>query len=365
MRTFYKGLIITGLAVSAAMTQTMEETVSKLGAAAGKAYVAPVVSGFGSNLNAGWFHKSPPAKKFGLNFEVGPVFMGTLLKGGSKTLNVSGGFRLDSTQARNVANEVDTTGMFGQGQALRDSVAAAIRRSDIRVNFAGPTIIGEDGMPMTYEVAADPITVGTMAGDTTITLPSTVDTLRDGSGAALNFAVLSDFADMPLPLVAPQITIGTIYGTNLTVRYLPEYDLKDVGTIKFSGFGIQHNPAVWLGSPLPVDLSVGFFTQSLEVGTLFKASSQAYGLNVSKTFGWRILNVTPYGGFMFENSNFDFKYDLELDDGEAVPISFSLEGENKYRATAGLSVRLFLINLNADYNFAKYNSFSAGVMVGI
>jgi hypothetical protein len=364
MRQLVKGIALVGLTAALVSAQTMEETVSKLGAAAGKAYVAPIVSGFGTNLNAGWFHKAPPAKKFGINFEVGPVFMGTLLKGGSKTINVNAAFRLDSAQAHNVAKDVDTTGMFGQGQALRDSVAAAIRRSDIGVEFDGPTIIGANDVPMTYTVSPSPIVVGTMTGDTTIVLPSTIDTLKDASGNPLNFGVLSDFATLPLPLVAPQITIGTIYGTNLTLRYLPEYDIPDIGKVKFSGFGIQHNPGVWLSNPLPVDLSVGYFTQTLELGTLFKASSQALGLNVSKTFGWRILNVTPYGGVQFENSKFEFSYDLEVD-GEPVPISFDLEGENKYRATAGLSVRLFLINLNADYNIGKYNSFSAGVMVGI
>ncbi len=364
MRILFKGLMIIGLAAAATMAQTMEETVSKLGAAAGKAYVAPVVSGFGSNLNAGWFHKAPPAKKFGINFEVGPVFMGTWLKGGSKTMSVSGAFRLDSAQAHKVASEIDTAGMFGQGQALQDSAAAAIRRTDINVNFAGPTIIGEDGLPMTYQVATDPMTVGTIAGDTTITLPSTLDTIKDQDGNAINFAVLERFADLPLPLVAPQLTIGTIYGTNFTLRYLPEYDIKDVGKVKFSGFGIQHNPAVWFATPLPIDLSVGFFTQTLEVGTLFKASSRALGLNASKTFGWRILNVTPYGGIQFESSDFEFSYDLEVD-GNPVPVSFEMEGDNKYRATAGLSVRLLFLNLNADYNFAKYNSVSAGVTVGI
>jgi hypothetical protein len=358
MRNVVKGLIVVGMTASMAATQTMEETVSKLGAAAGKAYVAPIVSGFGSNLNAGWFHKSPPAKKFGINFEVGPVFMGTLLSGGSKTMNVTGGFRLDSTQARSIANGVDTAGMFGQGQTLRDSVAAAIRRNDVNVEFSGPTIIGSDDEGMLIEVVSQPLVVNFGGGDTTITIDPYVDSIPEVTG------VLGDFADIPLPLVAPQIQIGTIYGTNLTLRYLPEYEIPDVGKVKFSGFGIQHNPAVWLANPLPVDLSFGFFTQSLELGTLFKASSQAYGINVSKTFGWRILNVTPYGGFMLENSTFDFSYELEVDD-KMIPVNFSMDGENKYRATAGLSVRLFLINLNADYNLGKYNSFSAGVMVGI
>lgn len=364
MRIFVRSLMIAGAASVAAMGQTMEETVSKLGAAAGKAYVGPVVSGFGSNLNAGWFHKAPPAKKFGINFEVGPVFMGTWLKGGSTTLNVSGAFRLDSAQAARVASDIDTSNTFGQGQRLQDSAAAAIRRTDINVNFAGPTIIGSEELPMTYQVAADPLTIGTLAGDTVITLPTTLDTLKDQNGNAINFAVLERFADLPLPLVAPQFTIGTVFGTNFTLRYLPEYEIEDLGKVKFSGFGIQHNPAVWFSSTMPVDISVGYFTQSLEVGTLFKASSQAFGLNASKTFGWRILNLTPYGGVQFESSNFKFKYDLEVD-GESIPVNFEMDGDNKYRATAGLSVRLLFINLNADYNFAKYNSVSAGVTVGI
>jgi hypothetical protein len=358
MRNLVKGLIVVGLTASLSLAQSMEETVSKLGAAAGKAYVAPIVSGFGSNLNAGWFHKSPPAKKFGINFEVGPVFMGTFLSGGAKTLSVTGGFRLDSAQAYELANvSVDTNTV--QGRVVRDSVASAIRRSDVNVEFNGPTIIGSKSDTLGYSVIPQSITVGKPGGgDTTINLDAITNSIPGVTGQ------LQEIGDAFLPLVAPQISIGTIYGTNLTLRYLPEYDIPDVGTVKFSGFGIQHNPAVWLSRPLPIDMSFGFYTQSLEVGTLFKASSQAYGLNVSKTFGWRILNVTPYGGLMLENSSFDFAYDLETEN-ETIPISFSLEGENSYRATAGLSVRLFLININADYNLGKYNSFSGGVMVGI
>jgi hypothetical protein len=358
MRQLVKGFALVGLTAALVSAQTMEETVSKLGAAAGKAYVAPIVSGFGSNLNAGWFHKSPPAKKFGINFEVGPVFMGTFLSGGSKTLNVAAGFRLDSTQARGVADaSVDTSTV--QGKIVRDSVAAAIRRNDVNVEFTGPTIIGSQSDTLGFAVIPQSIVVGKPGGgDTTITLDAYSQTIPGVTG------ILEDIGDLFLPLVAPQISIGTIYGTNLTLRYLPEYDIPDIGKVKFSGFGIQHNPGVWLSNPLPVDMSFGFYTQTLEVGTLFKASSQAYGLNVSKTFGWRILNVTPYGGLMLENSSFDFAYDLDVD-GTPVPVSFSVDGENNYRATAGLSVRLFLINLNADYNIGKYNSFSAGVMVGI
>jgi hypothetical protein len=356
VKAISKSLAILGMATALVSAQTMEETISKLGAAAGKAYVAPIVSGFGSNLNAGWYHKAPAPKKFGFHIEAGVIAMGTILSGGDKNFSVAGAFRLDSAKAQGVVD-----GMPGNTpQSIKDSVYVAILREDQTVQFTGETVIGPGDEGMQIEFLATNITVGRAGNtDTTIAVPAYTDSIPEVVG------VLGDFADIPLPLFAPQITIGTVYGTNLTLRWLPEIETnEDIGTIKFFGFGIQHNPGVWLGSQLPVDLSVGFFTQTLEVGTLFKASSSALGLNVSKTFGWRFLNVTPYGGMQFEKSSFDFAYDLDVD-GTAVPIDFTVEGENKYRATAGVSLRLLAININGDFNYAKYPSYSMGVMIGI
>jgi hypothetical protein len=351
-----KSLAILGMATALVSAQTMEETISKLGAAAGKAYVAPIVSGFGSNLNAGWYHKAPAPKKFGFHFEAGVIHMGTFLSGGDKNFSVAGAFRLDSAKAQGVVDNMDNS----TPQQVKDSLFAALLRADQNVQFTGETVIGPGEEGMQIQVLPATVTIGKPGGgDTTITTEAYNDSIPEVVG------VLGDFADFPLPLFAPQITIGTIYGTNLTLRWLPEIETnEDIGTVKFFGFGIQHNPGVWLGSTLPVDLSVGFFTQTLEVGTLFKATSSALGLNVSKTLGWRFLNVTPYGGVQFEKSSFDFAYDLEVDD-KTVPIDFTVEGENKYRATAGVSLRLLAININGDFNYAKYPSYSVGVMIGI
>lgn len=348
MRNLMKAMLMLGLGVCVATAEDVNETVKKLGAAAGKAYMAPVVSGLGSNLNAGWFHRSPPAKKLGFNFEVGAVAMGTLLKGGSKTLSTSGPMKLDSATTNRLTEGVSPTG------GARDSVRNRLYGEEVEVGFFGPTVIGSDKDTLKLYLMGQDFILGN--GDT-VTVNDTV-TIEGVTGK------LGDYVDYPLPLVAPQISIGTIYGTNLTIRYLPEYEATDLGKIKFSGFGIQHNPAVWLSNPLPIDLSVGYYMQTLELGSLFKASSQAYGVNASKTFGWRRLNLTPYGGFMLESSKFDFEYDMDIN-GTPETIKFTLEGENNYRATVGLSVRLLVLNLNADYNFGKYQSLSAGVMVGI
>lgn len=356
MKMFSKTLTVIGLAAAFVSAQNMNDAVSKLGEAAGKAYLAPVISGFGSNLNAGWYHKAPAPKKFGFHVEAGAVFMGTLLTGGSKTLDVIGGMKLDTSISRPI---VDNIG--GAPQSVKDSLMLRLSEQDVPVRFVGPTIIGEKSQNIQIIFEGRDFATGIPAGQPNDTVSIPTDTVEiAGTGG-----VLEQFSDIPLPMFAPQITLGTIYGTNATFRWLPEYTPNDkIGTIKFFGFGIQHNPGVWLGSSLPVDLSVGYFTQTLEIGTLFKASSHAVGLNVSKTLGWRFLNLTPYGGVQFEKSSFDVDYEIDVR-GVQYPVDFVVAGENKYRATAGLSIRLLAINLNADYNIGNYNSFSAGVMIGI
>src|SRR5439155_563530 len=89
-----------------------------------------------------------------------------------------------------------------------------------------------------------------------------------------------------LPLMAPQLTIGTILGTQATLRWLPSIELDPkLGKFSYLGFGIQHNPGVWLPFHMPVDVSGGFFTQKLEVGKVFSAQSMAMGVTASKTLG--------------------------------------------------------------------------------
>jgi hypothetical protein len=61
-----------------------------------------------------------------------------------------------------------------------------------------------------------------------------------------------------------------------------------------------------------------------------------------------------------------FTYDYIVDGpgGIKVPqkVEFELNGENKTRVTAGVSIKILIANLNADYSWAKYNSASIGLM---
>jgi hypothetical protein len=364
------GTLLLGLMAAGAFAQenderSLEETLSLLSGDAAAQYVAPISSSFGANLNSGWFHRAPGAKKLGFNFEAGVVAMGSFFPDDANHFDVQGQFRFSASEANLLldfmeeSNGVDIDLVPG----LRTGLVASITAEPNDVGISGATVIG---------AAADSITIAYDGGTY--------------SYQGLNYAVpaqsvklpvggFGDLADISLlPLMAPQLTVGTVWGTQFTLRYLPAVELNaELGEFKYSGFGIQHNPAVWLDMKLPVDLAASFFTQKMEVGSLFECSSTAMGLNASKTIGWRFLNLTPYAGFMWEDASMKVNYDfiVEIPDTsnpgqtvqDVVPISLDLASENSSRLTAGLNVRVGIINWNVDYSMAKYAAISTGVTV--
>lgn len=345
--------------VPTANAQTMEEQLMKMVGTTAEAYVAPIVSGFGSDLNGGWFRRAPKDKVFGIDIEFGLVAMGTTFKDENKVIPpTSATFQFTYDQAKEIAA---TNSTLASNPVLLDQAAQNIASQTLTVSISGPNIMGKKSDTLMVSVSDLVVNVG----GTNYNIP----------GKSINSGI-SGYLDglTMLPLAAPQLSIGTVWGTMASFRYLPEVELDpEIGKFKYFGFGIQHNPKIWPFMPflgmLPVDLSLSFFTQKLSVGTLFEAKGTAFGLNVSKQLGFGFLNLTPYAGFMLESSSMKFTYDAEIDaDGlsstppTVIPISFELEGENSSRITLGASIRLLVLNLNVDYNIAKYNSITGGVM---
>ena len=161
-----------------------------------------------------------------------------------------------------------------------------------------------------------------------------------------------------LPLVVPQVTIGSILGTDLTVRYFGMKINDDLGEVKLLGYGLRHSISQYIPL-LPVDLAVGIFRQTFEVGGVVEASSMNYGLEGSVAFGI----LTLYGGLSYESANLNISY--EYGSGStAENISFDLKAANSVRMIVGCSIRLAVLQLYADYNLADQSVFSAGLGFG-
>jgi len=345
--------------------EDLKETLQRLSEDAAKSYVRPVVSAFGSNLNGGWFHKAPPAKIFSLDLELGLKGMGTFFPEDReyKHFSTSGKFQFNSEQAREIV--LNTIGL-GLPQAEEDALVDQITDMEFTVGISGATIIGESDDYITINFSGGDITfTHPLGGTQTETVDPMVITLEGIGGLG---DILADISF--LPFAAPQVGIGTILGTRAVFRYIPEIEIpgvdvtEDIGAFSWFGWGVQHNPGVFFPTPLPLDISVGFFKQTLKVGDIFEANTTAYGLTVSKQLGTGAFNITPYAGYLIEKSEMHFTYDFVVDD-EEFEIDFTLEGENKSRITLGLSLRLLLFNINADYNIGNYNSITVGFMFAI
>ncbi|MBS4029720.1 MAG: hypothetical protein KGZ58_13920 [Ignavibacteriales bacterium] len=330
--------------------QSLEETLQKLAGSAAQGYVGPIVSGFGSDLNGGWFHKAPEATKFSFDLEFGFVGMATFFEDANKSFSNSGSFRFDSAQATQLAQQSSAPSF------LQSALAESIRSKEFNVSFSGPTIIGKKSDNIKIIFSGTNFSV---SGNTYNVPGDTIELV--GVGGLLDGVNL-------VPLGAPQVTIGTVFGTQFAFRYLPSVEVsKEIGKFEYFGFGIQHNPFMWIPVPEPpVDVSLGFFTQTMKVGTIFETKATAFGINASKSFGPGALKITPYAGFMVESSEmtFTFDYDQPQPVGPPKPktIEFTLEGENTTRITLGLSLKLLFMNFNADYNLGKYNSITGGFM---
>ncbi|MDP2360690.1 MAG: hypothetical protein Q8O14_08045 [bacterium] len=357
-RTLIAGALAVLLQAGASRGQTLEETLNDLSADAAAQYVAPISSALGANLNSGWFHRAPKADKLGFNLEAGVALMGSFFPTDASHFDVQGQFRFSNGQAGQLVDEYERTEGYLPA-SVRNELVRQLTGQNSTVRISGATVIGAPTDSVTVAFGGDTYT----AFGNPYTLPA--------YDLKLPFGGFGGLADISLlPFVAPQLTLGTFYGTQFTLRYLPAVELdSDLGEFKYLGFGIQHNPAVWLDMKLPVDVAASLFTQSIQVGDIFDCSSFALGLNASKTFGWRFLNLTPYAGLMYEDASMKVSYDFIVEvptdvdpAGQVVqPVSLDLASDNTMRLTLGTNIRLGIINWNLDYSIATYSAVSMGV----
>jgi Family of unknown function (DUF6588) len=326
--------------------QSLEQTLSNLSSDAADAYVSPLVSAFGSNLNSGWVQKVPEAQVFGIDINLKFVGMGSFFSDQSKTFSKAGLFRFNSEQVDRILTASNIYPYTQTGQSIKTEILSR----DWNVNISGPTIVGDKKDKLYVEFPGANIQ-GQQVGVYKDSL--------GGIGGYLN--------NLPIfPSAAVQLTLGTVYGTALSIRYLPSINIQDIGKLSFFGIGALNNINIWLPNPLPLDLGVGVFYQKLTVGDIFEGTALQYGAYASKTFGGTFA-VTPYAGLTVENSTTTTKYSYNFDTPygpQTALVSFNQSGENSIGFTLGSTFKLAILNINIDYKLAQTNTLSGGLSFG-
>jgi hypothetical protein len=197
--------------------------------------------------------------------------------------------------------------------------------------YTGPTVFGEDD-PGTITAYYQGIPIDTQAG--------------------IEGLVNSRWA----PLIMPQASLSGAGGFRVTLRWLPEIDAGDVGKIKLFGYGFQYNISQHLTAPpMGLDIMVGLFRQSLDIGDIVGANASSYFVAASKSYGV----ATIFGGFALESSSFDVEY-MHEHDGQEDKVSFEMDGLQERRLTLGGSLNFGGL-LSAEMSFGRLTTFTGGV----
>jgi hypothetical protein len=163
-----------------------------------------------------------------------------------------------------------------------------------------------------------------------------------------------------VPLAAPQITIGSLFGTELSFRFVPIPKMSEDQFPSGSlwGVGLRHSISQYIDDS-PVDIAVGGFMSSFKFGDLIDFKGYAVGAQASKEFSILIL----YTGMSYEKSDMNLKY-TTTDPSVAPLVDMNLNGANNFRFTVGAGLSLWIIHLFADANFGTVTNFSAGIGLG-
>jgi hypothetical protein len=266
-----------------------------------KGYTQPLITSFGEATGSGLYHTAQTHKFLG--FDLGLKAMWVPIPESAKTF---------------VAKVLVLSNNLAETTFIYDTTA---------------TIFGKSGQ--------DPVSV--LSGS--IAIPSTFP-------GGLNLP--------GLPFLIPQVSIGLIKGTEVMFRYIPISFKEAKVQIFGAGLKIGLNKLFNL-KLLPVDVAVQTVYQVFNIGDIIKSSTFSSNIHASKT----LLVVTPYFGIGYENTkmNFDytFTYSLPNQPQTNVPIKLALTGENHFRAVIGMSLKLAILMIHADYNLTKYPSFNGGI----
>ncbi len=291
--------------------QDLEELLTQVGEPYAEAYSEPLIHAFGANQNTGLYHTAHiPAGK--LTFSIGVKVMGTYLNESDQSF-------------QKVIENVDLGDYLPEGHPNAGDTGDIV--------LAGPTVFGSTEEVGTGTAYVNGVPVYQVEG-----IPGLLDTRW-------------------VPLFAPEMQVGGLFGLKGSIRWLPELNLSDYGKTKYLGLGIQWSPNFLLSPTFPVDLMVGYFGQEVELGTFIQTDASSVYAAASKRFG--IADV--YGGLAWESSTMKVDY-TQIDTD--VPVSFEKDGRMTNRVTIGATLNLGVM-INAEMGIGKMVVYNLGLMFGM
>ncbi len=310
-------------------------------------YVKPLATSTGIGLNGGVYRTAKVHKLFGFDLSVN--VSGIMIPDSAKY------YTFDTSALGSATQDVAGTSVTLDLSQLYPSVPNA------------PTFFGSEETPEldADETYAREAIVSQIAQDQGLT----EDQVNAEYGDDIETTINDQLPSAPVPpgvfdqgfwaVPSAQASVGLPFGTEVNIRYVPPYNLgEEIGELSLFGIGGRISIDQFIPIPFfPLDIATGAFFQNIELGPV-NINSNIVHAEISKS----LPVFTLYGGVGLESSTLSASYTYD-DPVSETPrdIEISVKGDNNFRGTVGLRMQLLILAINADYNFAPYNSVNLGV----
>jgi hypothetical protein len=179
------------------------------------------------------------------------------------------------------------------------------------------------------------------------------------SGSGAEYISPGGYDTKSFILGAPTFTVGSIFGTEASLRFFKARVNEDLGDVSLLGIGARHSISQYIPMS-PVDIAVGLFYHTFEISDIVNSNVSTIHAEVGKSF--TMANI--YGGLAYESTNAKVEYTFES--GSTVEdVNLDFSGTNKFRITLGAGLSFGLFHWNVDYSIGNQHVLNTGISIGI
>jgi hypothetical protein len=156
-----------------------------------------------------------------------------------------------------------------------------------------------------------------------------------------------------------QLNFGFFTDFELMLRGNPSYIIDEIGEITLFGVGVKYGLSELISIPdFDLALSAQAAYHVLRVSNWLNTGT--FGMNVQASKDLPVIPVALYTAVGYEATSMTMSTDEISGIGDNAVGDVKLNGENGLRILIGVSLKVFFLTVNVDYNISEYNSVGAG-----
>ena len=156
-----------------------------------------------------------------------------------------------------------------------------------------------------------------------------------------------------------QLNLELFADFELMFRGNPSYEIVEIGEIAIYGIGVKYGLSDLISIPdFDLALSAQASYHVLRVSNWLNTGT--FGMNVQVSKNLPFIPMGVYSGVGYEATSMTMSTDEIAGIGDNAVGDVKLNGENGLRILFGLSLNVYFLTVNIDYNISEYNSIGGG-----